>query len=183
MNTYIAILRGINVGAQKAVKMEELRKMFEKLGAKRVKTYIQSGNVVFDSTEKNCKELKDQIEKEIGTTFGFDVPTLVIELSELKGIIKNNPYPAKKDVDISKVHVTFLSDQPDDELIAKIDQKLYKPDEFTIGSKSIYLHIPESYGLTKLSNSFFEKKLKLTATTRNWKTTNELLTIAENSER
>jgi uncharacterized protein (DUF1697 family) len=179
MQTYIAILRGINVGAQKKVLMADLKDMLNKLKLKDVVTYIQSGNVVFKSDEKlSNEEFAAKIEKAIEKKFKFEVPVIVRNADELKRLISINPFAKNKKNDPLKLHVTFLSEIPKKELIGEL-KKLNDPrDEFEIIGKEIFLHCPINYGETKLSNSFFEKKLKVTATTRNWKTVNTLLEMA-----
>ncbi|MEO5642475.1 MAG: DUF1697 domain-containing protein [Bacteroidia bacterium] len=180
MKTYIAILRGINVGAQKKVLMAELKELLKKLKFENVTTYIQSGNVVFKSAEKlSNEEYASKTEKAIQKHFKFEVPVLVRKEDELKKLIAANPFPKNKKIDLSKVHVTFLSAVPAKPLLVEINKLSFLPDEFSIHGKEVYLHTPGGYGETKLSNSFFEKKLKVTATTRNWKTVNTLMEMCE----
>ncbi len=179
MNTYIAILRGINVSGHKMIKMETLRAMFERLNFKNTKTYIQSGNVVFQSKEININKLEQKIVKEIQKEFGFEVPVIVKELDEIKIVLENNPFVNKRKEDITKLHVTFLSAEPAKDSIEKIKDMNYMPDEFILTGKAIYLFCPNGYGNTKLNNNFFENKLKVAATTRNWKTVNELVSIGK----
>ncbi len=178
MNTYISILRGINVSGHKLIKMDALREMITSLGFERVQTYIQSGNLVFQSKQTDEKKLAGKIEKEIIKTFGFEVPVLVIAFDELKKIVKRNPFLKDSSKDISFMHVTFLSQQPTAENFDKIKEVKHREDEFQLIEKSIYLYCPNGYGNSKLTNSFFESKLKLTATTRNWKTIGEIIKIA-----
>ena len=178
MQTYIAILRGINVSGHKIIKMDTLRGLFENLQFKKVKTYIQSGNVVFQDKSTDPEVLQSRISKKILDEFSFVVPVIVKNKDELAIIVKNNPFLAKKGKDITKLHVTFLSAEPNKADIEKIREGEYGTDEFMISGQTIYLYCPNTYGDTKLSNTFFEKKLKVTATTRNWKTVNELLKIA-----
>lgn len=179
MQTYISMLRGINVSGQKMIKMDALRQMYELLNFSKVKTYIQSGNVVFQSAETNCLDIEQTIAQQINQTFGFEVPVMVKTLSELKTVISNNPFTDNKQKYISKLHVTFLSQQPQQNYLDKLNTTQYAPDEFVIIANAIYLFCPNGYGKTKLTNNFFETKLKLSATTRNWKTVNELANIAE----
>ncbi len=179
MNTYISILRGINVSGSKMIKMDALRKMYEGMGFKNVQTYIQSGNVIFQSKKTLAANLENKIAKEILENTNFEVPVLVKELDELKNVLNSNPFLDKRKEDINFLHVTFLSDTPQKENIEKIKGE-YSPDEFIISDKNIFLFCPNGYGKTKLHNNFFENKLKLQATTRNWKTITELVNIAEN---
>jgi uncharacterized protein (DUF1697 family) len=179
MNTYISILRGINVSGSKMIMMETLRNIYENLGFINVQTYIQSGNIVFRYKKISLSNLQKKIADAIFETTGFEVPVLVKELDELRTIFNNNPFLKKRKEDINFLHVTFLSDFPSKEGMDRI-KEAYLPDEFIYSEKNIYLFCPNGYGNTKLNNNFFENKLKLSATTRNWKTVTALIGIAEN---
>jgi len=179
MQTYISMLRGINVSGHKIIKMDALRKMYADLNFKNVKTYIQSGNVIFQDKKTKHEELEKKIAEKISDEFGFEVPVLVKDLDELTTVLKNNPLVNKRNEDITKLHVTFLSQEPEQANIDKIKNGQYASDEFILIGKTVYLFCPNGYGKTKLSNTFFENKLKIIATTRNWKTINELFNIAE----
>lgn len=159
--------------------MEDLRKLYSCLGFSNIESYIQSGNVVFQTKEIDNSKLELIITEKIKEVFGFDVPVIVFTIEELKVIINNNPFLIKPEIELTKVHITFLSDKPEKKLIESIDKEKYKPDEFEYKNKAIYLHIPISYGKTKLENNFFEKTLKVKATTRNLRTSNKILEIAE----
>ena len=179
MYTFISILRGINVSGQKIIKMDDLRKLYEGLNFTNVRTYIQSGNVIFGHTLQDLKHLEMQIEEQILQKFGFQVPVMVKEINDLKNIVKENPYSDFKEEGLSKLHVTFLGEKPDQIYIDKIKEREYNPDQFIIIGKAVYLFCPNGYGQTKLTNNFFENKLKVKATTRNWRTVNELIRVAE----
>jgi uncharacterized protein (DUF1697 family) len=177
--TYIAILRGINVSGQKMIKMPALKKMFEDLGFGNVQTYIQSGNVLFHHAKADDTDLGKLIHEGIQQTFGFEVPVIVLSKADMEAVFHQNPFAKDSEKDVSKLHVSFLSQIPEIELVNKIEATKYLPDEFVVKEKTIYLFCPAGYGQTKLHNNFFESKLKCTATTRNWKTVNELLKLAE----
>jgi uncharacterized protein (DUF1697 family) len=169
LNKYIALLRGINVSGQKKIKMTELKLLFEHLGFEKVETYIQSGNVVFAASKIDPTVIVKKISSGIKKEFGFDVQIMVINDGEIKRTIKNNPFiKSKKDVD--KLYVTFLSDVPFEENIKKLKLVDYNPEEYFIDGKKIYLYVPSGYGKAKLNNNFFENKLKVSGSTRNWKT-------------
>jgi len=179
MKTYIAILRGINVSGQKLIKMADLKKMFESLDFQDVKTYIQSGNIAFKSKPESDEDLQKQIHQAIQKTFDFDIPVTVLNEKELKKTQQNNPFLKARKEDESKLHVTFLSEEPDKDLAENLKETAqFLPDEWILAGRSVYIFCPGGYGKTKLSNNFFEKKLKVTATTRNWKTVNELVEMA-----
>ncbi len=178
MPTCISILRGINVSGHKLIKMNILKEMFERMGFENVKTYIQSGNVVFHCKPTETAMLGNRIADEILSHFGFAVPVIVLEKDELKQVSAQNMF-IERGEDITKLHVTFLSAEPQAGLLEDIDNKDYLPDAFYLSGKAVYLFCPDGYGNTKLSNSFFEKKLKVQATTRNWKTILELVKMSE----
>ena len=178
MHTYISILRGINVSGHNLIKMNALQEMYMKLGFEKVQTYIQSGNVVFQCHEPSAKRIEDMISAGILNTFGFEVPVLVLGNEELLNISANNNFITERNEDITKLHVTFLSGVPDKTLSGTIGKQEFMPDEFNISGRSVYVFCPNGYGNTKLSNNFFEKKLKVRATTRNWKTILELVNIS-----
>jgi uncharacterized protein (DUF1697 family) len=175
MATYLSILRGINVSGQKMIKMADLKALYETLGFKNITTYIQSGNVVFESKTK--KNLAALIEQKIKNTFGFDVPVIVLTQREMQAIVEQNPFLKEKNIELDRLYVTFLAETPLAENLTKIATYDYSPEVFVIKEKAAYLYCPKGYGNTKLSNSFFENKLKVKATTRNWNTTNKLFEI------
>jgi uncharacterized protein (DUF1697 family) len=176
--TIICMLRGINVSGQKKVPMTELKKLFESLGFKNVTTYIQSGNVIFTSKMPDHKMISGTIEKKIREQFGFDVPVIVRSQPEMQIAVDNNPLIKEKDIDSEKLHITFLESSPDKDKLDKIHTFHFEPDRFIIAGRNVYLYCPDGYGRTKLNNTFFENKLKVRATTRNWRTVKELLRIA-----
>lgn len=178
MNTWIALLRGINVSGQRMINMKELKALLTKAGFLNVMTYIQSGNVVFGSEETNTKKLEKTIAEMIRNHYNFDVPVLVLKETDIETIIKNNPYLNGKK-DIVKLHVTLLEKTPEAKLLATTRDEKFQSDEFTIDGTNIYLYCPDGYGMTKFSTMFFEKKLGVTATTRNWKTLEALQKLAK----
>lgn len=173
---YIALLRGINVGGQKKIKMIDLKVMFESLNFKNVKTYIQSGNVSFDFGTTDTIELSNEIEKKISETFGFLVKTIIRTEEELRNIVNNNPFSKQQNIEIEKLYITFMVDIPEPSTVLLLDIKKEENEKFIIISRDIYLYCPNGYGRTKLNNTTFEKKLKTEATTRGLKTINNILT-------
>lgn len=178
MTTYISILRGVNVGGSKKIKMDLLRQMFVDMGFSLVQSYIQSGNLIFQSNDVDKKLLEEKIANGILTNFGYKVPVIVLKAEEMKNIIQKNPFIGEETKDVSFLHVTFLSSIPEKTSLDNLKTANYGVDEFELIEKAIYLYCPAGYGNTKLTNSFFENKLKLTATTRNWKTVNELASMS-----
>ena len=175
MQTYISLLRGINVSGQKKIRMTELQSLYESLGLTNVQTYVQSGNVVFDSVEQDATKLTKAIEAQIEATFGFSVPVLIRSADDFYRIIESHPFKNEEPV---RVLVTFLYEYPEQSKRDDLSEYKDKVDQFAIGEQEIFLFCPGGYGKTKLSNTFFEKKLDVVATTRNWKTVNALYAMA-----
>jgi uncharacterized protein (DUF1697 family) len=172
MSTIISMLRGINVGGKK-VEMEKLRKDYESLGFTNIKSYIQSGNVLFETSQKD--DLAETIEEKIKQSFGLDVAVFIRTENELRKLVENNPFRTK---DVTKLHVTFLREEPREIPDAEIASVKGKAEDYRFSGREIYLFCPNGYGRTKLSNSLFERRLKTPATTRNWNTVNTLLSMA-----
>lgn len=178
MPVYISILRGINVSGHKLIKMTELKALYESLGYTSVKTYIQSGNVVFQS-QATASDLAEQIQQGIAGQWGYEVPVQVLEASELDRIIADNPFIAEGETDIKILHATFLAVQPETdepEAVITVDAG---DDEWRLQDRVVYLRCPNGCARTKLTNNMFEQKLKVQATTRNWKTTLKLQQMAD----
>jgi uncharacterized protein (DUF1697 family) len=171
METYISLLRGINVSGQKKILMTELKLLYEKIAFTKVRTYIQSGNVIFSiAKKKDSKELAGMIAIALFEKYGFEVPVLVFTKKEIEEIVSHNPFLADEQKDRDKMHVTLLESLPGQEEINSLAGIESSPDLFSRVGKAVYLFCPNGYGNTKLNNNFFEKKLKQKATTRNWKT-------------
>ncbi|MEM6630882.1 MAG: DUF1697 domain-containing protein [Bacteroidota bacterium] len=179
MNTYIALLRGINVSGQKKIKMAELRQQLGELGLEGLQTYIQSGNLVFSSVESDSLVLAESIKHKIQEDYGFEVPTQVWGKGLWEQIFTQNPFLPDKSEEIAKLHVTLLAEIPTAEQLSVVSQVHFPPDEFICKDQAIYLYCPNGYGRTKLTNTFWERKLKVAATTRNWKTMTKLREMVE----
>jgi uncharacterized protein (DUF1697 family) len=177
MQTYIAILRGINVGGKNKIPMADLKSVLAKEGLEKIQTYIQSGNVVFQEEEINPAKLAERIGSLIHNNWGYLVPVIVLTAQQLSEILSANPFTANKE--IALLHITFLDEVPEMHLIENMSRILDAPNEFQIGSKAVYLYCPHGYSKSKLTNNFIEKKLKVTATTRNLKTSLVLQEMAQ----
>jgi Uncharacterized protein conserved in bacteria len=177
MKKYISILRGINVGGHKKIRMDDLRQLFVELGYRDVQTYIQSGNILFSAEDTESQALEKTIAQKILKTFGFEVPVLILGAEDLKTILDNNPFSNDPTKNSSFIHITFLSEIPNKEQLKNLADLNFAPDEFVLAGKAIYLYCPTGYGTTKLTNTFFENKLKLIATTRNLNTATELVRL------
>ncbi len=161
---YIAILRGINVGGKRKILMADLKLLFSSLGFSQVVSYIQSGNIVFHS--EGNKNLSKIIEAEILKQYGFEVPLIVIDKNEFNNIIQGNPYKNKEE---KQLYVSFFKASPNLELVNLLSNQSFAPDQFKITEKAVYIFCNTKYSDSKLTNTFLEKKLKETITTRNWK--------------
>jgi uncharacterized protein (DUF1697 family) len=173
------MLRGINVSGQKMINMQDLQALYQELCFRSVTTYIQSGNVVFEAQEMETNKLSKLIKQKLFEKYTFEVPVFVKTVSDMESIISDNLFLQAVDTDKDALYVTFLQNTP---LPAKVEQLVsskFEPDAFRISGDVIYVCCPNGYGRTKLTNTFFENKLKVTATTRNWRTVNELLKIAQ----
>jgi uncharacterized protein (DUF1697 family) len=176
--TLIAMLRGINVSGHKIVKMERLRATFETLGFGNVRTYVQSGNIVFEAKAAAPTGIGETIVRRIERDFGFLVPVTVVTAQEMGRVFRENPFVKEAGADLSKLHVTFLADTPSAAGLTKLGALPAGPDRFHCRSRCVYLHCPQGYGNTKLSNNAIERALAVTATTRNWKTVTTLHQMA-----
>jgi len=178
MQTYIAFLRGINVSGVKKIKMADLRAMMNDLGFKDVETYIQSGNIIFNSDHENVQYVSEIIKKEILDVFGFDVPVLVKTKADIAGVIEKCPYKKKEDLEAKRIYYVLLKDVPKEENMASLKQENYPNELFTITKTCVYLNCIKGAGKAKLTNNIIERKLKVEATTRNHRTMSKLLTMS-----
>lgn len=172
MPAYAALLRGVNLGARNRVAMADLRALVDGLGGNDVRTYVQSGNVVFRHRRAAAtleRELAAAIERELG----LDVAVLVRTGSQLEKIVKGNPF-LRGGADPSSLHLTLLASMPGAARLRRLRELDVREGDFTASGREVYLHLPGGYGRSKLSNAFFEKHLAVPATTRNWRTVTEL---------
>lgn len=175
MSKYIAILRGINVGTGRKVPMADLRKLCESLGLQQVQSYIQSGNLVFElSNPEPIPELEARLQKAFSEAFGFEIPVLIRTSEEWTNSIAKNPFLKEENVDIDRLHLTFLKELPKSEMLEKIKGFQFLPDRYEIIGKNVFVFCAAGYGTSKLTNPFFESKLKVQSTTRNWNTVMKL---------
>lgn len=179
METYISLLRGINVGGKKPIKMKALEELYEKIGFKNITTYLQSGNLVFRADSRALVEMEEIIKDEIKRTYDYDVEVMVFNGLGFKNKMMKNPFLRDETKEETYFHVSFLSSKPESFDGEFMNSKLQKGEALYYGEDCIYLYCPQGYGKTKLSNNFFEKKLKVSATTRNWKTVKALIKIVE----
>ena len=176
MNTYVAFFRAINVGGNNSLPMKELVAILEGAGAQKVKTYIQSGNAVFHSAEKNLSQLSKRLAAEIRKRHGFEPCILILELEAIKKAIAQNPFPEAV-VDPSSLHLGFLASRPKSPDLEKISSLKKESERFHLSDCVFYLHAPEGVGRSKLAASA-EKLLGVPMTDRNWRTVCKVMEMA-----
>jgi uncharacterized protein (DUF1697 family) len=174
--TYVALLRGVNVGSRNKVSMTDLRALFASLGADEVTTYVQSGNVVFRARQRPEPDLRKAIEQRISRDLGLDVAVLLRTKTQLRRVHSGTPFAAHSD-EPTKLHVTFLADTPARARVRALRSTPLGSEELRVVGREVYLYLPHGYGTTKLGNTYFEKELGVTATTRNWRTVSKLVEL------
>jgi uncharacterized protein (DUF1697 family) len=182
MTVVISMLRGVNVGPHNRVKMEELRALYESLKLREPQTYVQSGNVVFKTNERDLVKLAKRIEGEIEKKFGFQSDVVLRSTAELRDVIARNPFAKRRGIEPGKLLVTFLSSDPGEESRVKVRAIKCAPDELFIDGREAYIYFPNGMGRPKLSWSTIPKTLKVSGTGRNWNSVTRMLEIAENME-
>jgi uncharacterized protein (DUF1697 family) len=173
--TWVALLRGINLGRNKRVAMADLRAMLESLGFDDVRTHLQSGNALFSSTRRSAPALEDLIASRIEADFGFDVAVMARTAAELAAVVDGNPFAAQG-IDPKHLQSYFLSDPAPKAKVAALTPDAYAPDEFAIGDRVVYLHMPRGVMASKLLD--FERALGLRATMRSWNVVTRLRDLA-----
>ncbi|MCP5382311.1 MAG: DUF1697 domain-containing protein [Kordiimonadaceae bacterium] len=159
--------------------MSDLKALYENIGAENVTTYIQSGNIIFNHTLKDPDQIKNLIEQAIETQYSFFVHVDVRKVDEFCTILKDMPFKNfDPDLEGSKILITFLENNPEATLKEKLLDYVNEPEKLIFGNRVIYLHCPNGYGKTKLSNVFIENKLKTKATTRNLKSVIKLIELS-----
>ena len=167
--TYVALLRGINLGARRRIAMADLRELMRSLGHPDAVTHLQSGNIVFASAGKGVAETRAEIESGIASRFGFDVRVLIRTHAELVGIVAANPLPAAA-AEPSRFMVTFLDPSPTREQIARVDPSEFLPDELCFGEGAVYAWYHGGLLGSRLTDAIWTRRMGVTATTRNWRT-------------
>jgi uncharacterized protein (DUF1697 family) len=180
MKTYIALFRGINVGGRSTLPMKELVIILEELGCQNVRTYIQSGNAVFESDASDASRLSKSISTEIEKRRGFAPHILLLSLQELEKAVANNPFPEGKD-DPRALHVGFLASAPGQPDLKKLESLRAEKERFQLVANIFYLHAPDGIGRSRLAAST-ERLLGVPMTDRNWRTVCKLLEMAKGSD-
>ena len=174
MKRFTALLRGINVGGKNRIKMADLKLLLAGREIRNLETYIQSGNLVFDSELIDNQEIENFISDKVREKYGCEIPVPALAAGEFADCLKNNPFLSLKPDETDKLHLTFFAQKPAADLQAILEKTCREPNEFRLGERTVYLYCPAGYSATKLGNAFLEKKAGLRATTRNLKTCRKL---------
>lgn len=184
MTTYVALLRGINLGPRNKVPMAELRETVAALGHSSVRTHLNSGNAVFTAAqERNAEAVAEELSTALADRFGLTVPVLVRTVPHLRAVVEANPYP-EGGFEGSRLHVTFYDGPVDAERFSGIDAAALGPDDYRLGDRVLYLRTPEGLGRSRLAAELARpaRTRGLIATTRTWNTVVKLLAMARESE-
>jgi uncharacterized protein (DUF1697 family) len=173
---YVALLRGVNVGGARSLKMSDLRNTFERAGCTNVATYIQSGNVVFAHTEKSQAKVVELLEAAIAKAAGFDVDVIVRTKAELAKVVTQNPFPRAKP---EQLYVFFMEKKPAADALAHVDAKKFEPEKFQVVGRELYFMLPDGLGRSQLVGTLARKSPVKEATGRNWRTVQTLIGMTE----
>ena len=176
MITYIALLRGINVGGRNKLPMKELRALLEELGLENVKTYIQSGNVVFEGDEADVDQLSAEIASAIDAAYGFEPRVLLLTAEDFSAAMSGNPFPAGEG-EPNTLHLYFLTEEPANPDLAALQDVQREDERFELHGAIFYLHAPSGIGRSKLAERV-EKSLGVPATARNWRSVSSIMALA-----
>ena len=182
MPVVISMLQGVNLGSHHRIKMDDLRSLYESLELRDVRTYVQSGNVVFKTRERDLPRLIRRIETEIERTFGFHSDVILRTTSEMKTVVARNPFAKRRGIEPAKLLVTFLAGDPGEEARDKVRSIETHPEELHIEHRELYVYFPNGIGRSKLPAGALKSALKVPGTARNWNSVTKLLEIAENLE-
>ena len=177
---FLALLRGINVGGKNKVPMKDLSAMFVAAGCKNVRTFIQSGNVIFDAPAKLRARVPSLIAAQIADSLGYKVPLVLRSMAELEEAVSSNVFLKMGAIEDS-LHIMFLANVPDPSKVMALDPNRSPGDEYLVRGRDIYLRLPNGVADTKLTNAYFDSKLSTTSTGRNWRTVTKLLELMKSS--
>jgi uncharacterized protein (DUF1697 family) len=176
------MLRAVNVGGHNKIKMDALRALYESLKFRDPQTYVQSGNVVFRTGERDLNLLAKRIQNGIARKFGCNPEVILRSTSELRDVIARNPFAKRRGIDPRKLLVTFLATDPGSEVREKVLQLKTDPEELRVDGRELYIYFPNGMARPKFSWAAIEKMLKIPGTGRNWNSVTKLLEIAEQME-
>jgi uncharacterized protein (DUF1697 family) len=181
MHVVIALLRGVNVGGHHLIRMDALKALCESLGLRNVQTYLQSGNAIFATTERDLGRLAVAIEDAIEQRCGFRCAVILRTVGELRDVIRANPFAARQGINPSKLAVIFLAEDPGQEGRDKVLAMKIEPEELHMGAREYYMYFPLGMGQSK-APAAISKALKVPGTGRNWNSVTKMLEIAATIE-
>ena len=176
------MLRGVNVGGHHKIKMDELRALYKSIKLEDPRTYVQSGNVIFRTKEKNAAQLAKKIQDAIEKKFGFRPEVILRTADEMRKAIAASPFSGRRDVEPGKLLITFLASEPGPEAQTTLASFKSYPEELHLKGREFYIYFPDGAGKSKLPWSQVEKFLKVTGTARNCNSVTKMLAIAEEME-
>jgi uncharacterized protein (DUF1697 family) len=182
MPILISMLRGVNLGPHNRIKMDDLRALYESLELHDARTYVQSGNVIFRTREKNPTKLAKEMKEAIGRKFGFHPEVILRTVKELRRSLEANPFRNRRDIEPSKLLITFLAAEPAAEAETTIRNLRVQREELQLIGRELYIYFPDGIGKSKVPWSSVEKLLKVTGTARNLNSVVKMLEIAEQME-
>jgi uncharacterized protein (DUF1697 family) len=174
---HVALLRGVNVGGKNKVPMADLAVVFTEAGCSAVRTYIQSGNVVFTAPAEIVPGLAALLAEGIEARFGVRSPVVLRSAAELARVPEQSPFLATDGPE--RLHVMFLADLPASAAVAKLDGERSAPDRFVVVGREVHLHLPGGVARTRLTNDYFDRTLGTVSTMRNWNTVAKLIDMAQ----
>jgi uncharacterized protein (DUF1697 family) len=171
--TYVALLRGVNLGPHNRVAMADLRRVLADAGFSDVVTHLQSGNAIFGGRQRSTAAVERAVERVLRDELDLDIDVMVRTAAELAAVVEGAPYPAGK-----TLYVAFLKSEPAPDAAGALDSARFEPERFELRGRELYLHYPNGYGRTKMSGAYFERALGVSATVRNWNVTSALAGLA-----
>jgi uncharacterized protein (DUF1697 family) len=182
MNVVICMLRGINLGAHNRVKMDDLKKLCTSLKLCDPQTYVQSGNVIFKTDERDLDKLRAKLEGAIHKKFGFQTDAILRSAKDLREVIAGNPFAKRKDIHPGKLLVTFFTGDPGEPARKQARSIKCDPEELFIEGREAYIYFPNGAGRSKLNWALIPRTLKMQGTARNWNSVSKILEMAEKME-
>jgi uncharacterized protein (DUF1697 family) len=170
----VALLRGINVGGKNILPMKTLVSIFEDAGCKQVRTYIQSGNVLFRTSAARVEKVLGVVTAAVSRRLGKPIPIVTRSAAQLQSVVQHNPF-LSPGIDVGSLHVAFLAKRPGKAAIDSLDPERSPPDEFVVRGREIYVRFPNGVARSRLTNAYFDKRLTTTSTVRNWRTVLKLV--------
>ena len=176
---YVALLRGVNVGGKNKLPMADLRAIFAEAGCAAVKTYIQSGNVVFEAAQSLAERVPETVTLAVQQQFGFESAVVIRSGEELRQVTASSPFDTSGDPRM--LHVAFLGEAPCEETVSRLDPERSPPDAFAVRGRHVYLHYPNGVAGSRLTNEYLTAQLQTASTMRNWRTVLTLMEMVDAS--